>query len=161
MKQYIVLLRQILTDRFDEEELRTLCFELGIDYDDLPGRGKAAKARELASYFGRRKQIPKCVEVGKQLRPDILWEEVQLAWLEDAQQEASEPERFQTLIDDLRGAVARGEGRVERQRERIATGLEEERQRRLEEQNRRHDRKRVRVVGQPPLDVVDYFIAGW
>jgi tetratricopeptide (TPR) repeat protein len=157
MQEHLVLLRQILTDRFDEEELRTLCFDLGVDYDNLPGRGKAAKARELAAYFERRKQIPECVEVGKQLRPDILWEQVQLAWLETAQQEAAEPQRFQLLIDELRDAVARGEGRVERQRERIAAGLEQEREKRLEAHARRHERDRVQVVGQPPLDVADYF----
>ena len=40
MQEYLVLLRRILTERFDAEGLRTLCFDLGTDYDDLPGRGK-------------------------------------------------------------------------------------------------------------------------
>ncbi len=29
------------------EELRTLCFRSGVDYDNLGGAGKADKAREL------------------------------------------------------------------------------------------------------------------
>jgi hypothetical protein len=45
-KDYLINLRQILTERFDESELRTLCFDLGIDYDDLPGSGKVDKARD-------------------------------------------------------------------------------------------------------------------
>jgi hypothetical protein len=47
-------LRQILATRFSESELRTLCFDLGIDYDDLPGQEKASKARELIAYLERR-----------------------------------------------------------------------------------------------------------
>jgi hypothetical protein len=51
-------LRQILAERFDEGELRTLCFDLGIEYDDLPGKGRADKARELVAYLERRDRIP-------------------------------------------------------------------------------------------------------
>ena len=43
-----------LSDSFDLEELRTLCFTLGIDYHNLPGEGKAAKARELVAYCERK-----------------------------------------------------------------------------------------------------------
>ena len=40
-------LRQTLSSRFNESELRTLCFDLKVDYDDLPGKAKSDKAREL------------------------------------------------------------------------------------------------------------------
>jgi hypothetical protein len=40
-------LRQELTSRLDIEELRTLCFDLGIEYDSLRGEGLEAKVREL------------------------------------------------------------------------------------------------------------------
>lgn len=45
---------QVLVARFDREELRTLCFKLGMDYDDLPAEGRDAKARELIRYMSRR-----------------------------------------------------------------------------------------------------------
>jgi hypothetical protein len=51
------LLRQILTQSFNEEELKSLCFDMGIDYESLPGAGKAAKARELIGYFERRGSV--------------------------------------------------------------------------------------------------------
>jgi hypothetical protein len=64
MKSYDqVTLLQILETRFNDGELRKLCFFLDIDYDSLPGAGKADKAREL-------------VETGKQLRTDIVWPDV-------------------------------------------------------------------------------------
>ena len=68
-------LRQILVSRLDEGELRTLCFDLGVDYDNLPGEGKANKARELVIYLEHRNRIGALVETGKSLRPDIAWME--------------------------------------------------------------------------------------
>ena len=46
--------REFLSEYFDGEELRTLCFDLGLAYEDLPGEGKAGKAREAVAYFHRR-----------------------------------------------------------------------------------------------------------
>ena len=66
-------LRQILALLFDEEDLRTLCFDLGVDYDNLPARGKAYKARELVKYLGRHNRISELLRIGKELRPDISW----------------------------------------------------------------------------------------
>lgn len=50
-------LRQALTDRFNEEELKTLCFDIGVDYDDLRGDGKAAKVRELVDLEQRHGRV--------------------------------------------------------------------------------------------------------
>lgn len=72
-RAYLSQLRQILAERFDLGELRTLCFDLGIDYDDLPGEGKANKARELVAYLNRHDRIPELLRAGEQLRPDISW----------------------------------------------------------------------------------------
>jgi hypothetical protein len=69
-------LLQILSERFDEGELQSLCFHLGVGYDDLPGEGKANKARELIQYLERRGQIVDLIETGKRLRPDVPWQEI-------------------------------------------------------------------------------------
>ncbi len=69
-------LRQILAHHFNEGELRTLCFDLGIDYDDLPGDERAGKARELVSYLKRYGRISELVEIGTAMRPDISWSDV-------------------------------------------------------------------------------------
>jgi hypothetical protein len=66
-------LRLILTLQFDLEELRTLCFELGVDFDDLRGEGKAAKARELVLYLQRRGQLNTLIAEIKKQRPDVNW----------------------------------------------------------------------------------------
>ena len=69
-------LRQILAARFNEGELRTLCFDLGIRYDTLPGEGTENKARELVDYLERHDRIHELVSTGERLRPDIPWDGV-------------------------------------------------------------------------------------
>jgi hypothetical protein len=46
-------LRKLLIASFDLEGLRNLCTDLNVDYDNLRGEGKEAKARELIAYFQR------------------------------------------------------------------------------------------------------------
>lgn len=56
-------LRQTLVEYFSEEELRTLCDDLDVDYESLPSVGKADKARELIAYFQRRRRLSQLVEI--------------------------------------------------------------------------------------------------
>lgn len=65
-------LRLALTTLFDEEELRTLCFDLGVAYDNLPAQGISGKARELVSYLDRRGRTQDLVEIVSRLRPELL-----------------------------------------------------------------------------------------
>jgi hypothetical protein len=73
-REALIQLTEVLTARFSKEELQTLCFHLGIDYDDLAGEGKAARARELVVYLEQRRRIPDLLRHGRRLRPDIDWD---------------------------------------------------------------------------------------
>jgi serine/threonine protein kinase len=88
--EYLKRLRQILIKRFSEGELRTLCADLGIDYDDLPAEGKANTARELVSHLERRDRIPELVRIGKQRRSDIPWNNP-LEGMQEAKTETQSP----------------------------------------------------------------------
>jgi WD40 repeat protein len=66
-------LRQILLDYFDEGELITLCFDLGVDYESLPGAGKANKARDLVAYLQRHGRLAQFIALGQQERPHVQW----------------------------------------------------------------------------------------
>jgi hypothetical protein len=70
---YCTQLRQLLTDHFDAEELCTLCFDLGVDYDNLRGEGKTNKVRELVAYLERRGRIPELVATCHHQRPKVSW----------------------------------------------------------------------------------------
>jgi hypothetical protein len=56
-----IAIRNALRDRFSTEELRTLCFDLRIDYDDLSGGTKPAKAQSLVEYVEHRGQTDRLV----------------------------------------------------------------------------------------------------
>lgn len=70
-------LRQLLVEQFDEEEdLRTLCFDLDVNYGDLPALGRANKARELVAFLDRRRRIPELIDACEQLYPAVGWRDV-------------------------------------------------------------------------------------
>jgi molecular chaperone DnaK len=72
----LVPLFQQLIGSFNEEGLRTLCFSIDVDYDSLPGRGKAAKARELVLYLHRTERIGDLLDRCRMLRPKTVWQDV-------------------------------------------------------------------------------------
>ena len=67
----LIKLRRSISILFNESELRDLCFDLGLDYDDLPGAGKKDKARELVGYYHRRGRIGHLVQACLHRRPGI------------------------------------------------------------------------------------------
>ena len=83
MRNHQIDLRQTLTERFDEGELRTLCFDLNIDFQSLPGEGKADKARELTAYLERHGRLYDLLKTGPQLRPDIAWDTLLAEWAQN------------------------------------------------------------------------------
>jgi len=65
-------LRRALDDGYNADELRDLCFELGIDYEDLPGETQSAKARELVLYAKRHNLTAQLVAMVMAARPHLL-----------------------------------------------------------------------------------------
>ncbi|HEX6386131.1 MAG TPA: hypothetical protein VF177_15780 [Anaerolineae bacterium] len=68
--------RQQISDSFNGEELRTLCFDLNVDYDDLPGENKSAKVRELIARQRRNGRLPELITELKRRRPRIHWQSI-------------------------------------------------------------------------------------
>lgn len=72
--EYRAELRQNLTGRFNRDELRTLCFDLGIEHENLP-ETKDGMARELVAYCERTGSISRLVAKCGELRPNDAWED--------------------------------------------------------------------------------------
>jgi len=72
-QEVLVRLRQNLAKHFSEEEIRTLCFDMGVDYENLPAIGKENKAREFIVYLERCGRLPELVENCRELRPSSSW----------------------------------------------------------------------------------------
>jgi hypothetical protein len=73
-REQLPKLRGILSRHFNLEELRTICFDLNVDFDSLAGEEKVGKARELIAYLERQGGTPKLLDRVKELRPDVMAE---------------------------------------------------------------------------------------
>ncbi len=62
-------LRSALDKYFNLSEIRTLCFDLSIPYEDFGGEGKKEKANELVQYAERLGKFDQVVAYVQQARP--------------------------------------------------------------------------------------------
>ena len=62
-------LRQLMVERFNMDELRTLCFDLGIDIETWPNEGKPALVRNLVLHFLKQGRLSVLEEKVREERP--------------------------------------------------------------------------------------------
>ncbi len=67
-----VRIRKSLVQYFNVAELKNICADLGIDYENFPDT-KDGMARELLLYCERRGLVPALVDVLRQARPGVDW----------------------------------------------------------------------------------------
>lgn len=68
----LVELRNKMTEKFNDQEIRDICFELPepkVDYEDLPGEGRTVKIRELIQKLDRLGRIPELIKICQDKRP--------------------------------------------------------------------------------------------
>lgn len=63
-------LHEFIVDYFSLDELKTLCFKLGVAFDDLGGDGRAGKARELVLLMKRQTRLDHLAAHLSLARPD-------------------------------------------------------------------------------------------
>lgn len=85
-----VLLRKNLTNFFNQSDLRTLCFDLGIEYEDLPGTTRTDKARELIEFCIRNLQIHGLLLYCREKRPRVAWQNIFPGHIVDDQQKTGD-----------------------------------------------------------------------
>lgn len=73
-QKYLTKLRGNLVNCFNREELRSLCADLDIEYENFPDV-KDSMSRELVEYCERRGRIPELVTICSLLRPSVSWED--------------------------------------------------------------------------------------
>ena len=69
------MLRKKLVDHFSKEELVTLCFDLGIEHESLP-ETKASLSVGLVDYCEHHGMIPKLLDMCRQSRSDVDWDDI-------------------------------------------------------------------------------------
>lgn len=65
-------LRTIIDTTFNDAELRQLCFDLKIPYEDLGSEGKAGKVVELIRFCERRNILPDLIQYVQRTRPSAF-----------------------------------------------------------------------------------------
>lgn len=66
-------LRQFIDRHFNLEELKTLCFDLAIDWERLPGSTKGTKIRALIQDIDRRGRTEDLIDLLRARRPAADW----------------------------------------------------------------------------------------
>lgn len=71
----LVQIYNLMAQTFDQEDVRNICFRLGVDYDDLRGETKSARIRDLVQKTdqGGEERLNKLLMVCRSLRPNIDW----------------------------------------------------------------------------------------
>jgi hypothetical protein len=72
MNNSLAHLRQFIVHHYSLEEVRTLCFDLGINYDELSGEGVGAKVRELLLQMGRQRRLDQLLTRLRQAHPQLF-----------------------------------------------------------------------------------------
>lgn len=66
-------LRVKMSEYFSLSDLQTICFDMGIDYDDIRGGSKSVFIRELIIYVQQRGQLNELIEELRKARPKVTW----------------------------------------------------------------------------------------
>lgn len=71
-----VLLRSYLVKHFDANELKTLAYDLNINWGELAGETLSIKALSLITYMESRGQLHNLITYLEDTRPNINWSEI-------------------------------------------------------------------------------------
>lgn len=99
----LVFLQQKLGEHFDLSELKTLCFDLNIDYEELAGDTKTDKTRELVKFGYKTGRIRDIMKSCQELRPQVVWNQPgKIYRQEELPEEWVEPlQRFFRLVKEF------------------------------------------------------------
>jgi hypothetical protein len=67
--EHLKRIRDCMVVHFNESEFKTLCFDLGVRYDDLLGETISDKARELVLHMNRLGRCDELIAYCKRKRP--------------------------------------------------------------------------------------------
>lgn len=70
-----IRLKELMVRYFNKEELEDLCFDLGIDKDNLPNATKQELAKETILYCERHDKLDRLLEICRKQRPHAEWPE--------------------------------------------------------------------------------------
>ena len=95
---------------YSMEELKTLCFEMGVEFENLGGLTRNAKARELVLKLGHERQFTTLFEALKATRPNLFEQEQFDATAGPVGGQFVQPRRQQGVIKRAQGKLLHPKG---------------------------------------------------
>lgn len=74
--QYLSELHQKIDQYFSLEEVKQLCFELNVDYENIPGDTRSAFIRNLLVSLAKHGRLQQLIPRLRQNRPHVVWHDV-------------------------------------------------------------------------------------
>ncbi len=73
LAKHLPRLRHLIAQHFSIEEIQNMCFDLSVEYENLPGTTRNDKAREVVSYCVRTGMLDELFLFCRQWRPQVDW----------------------------------------------------------------------------------------
>jgi hypothetical protein len=67
-------LREAIAEYYNTSELKILCSDIGVDFEELAGEDKPQKVQELLLFLHRRQQLPRLIAYCARTRPNVSWQ---------------------------------------------------------------------------------------
>jgi hypothetical protein len=74
--QYLAALHKEIDDFFSFDEIKTLCFDLGVDHENIPGEIRSAFIRNLIVSLARQKRLQVLLDRVREERPSVAWPDI-------------------------------------------------------------------------------------
>jgi hypothetical protein len=74
--KYLSTLHEQIDRYFNFSEVKTLCFNLGVDYENIPGDIRSAFIRNLIISLAKRDRLQELVDLARRERPRVNWQDV-------------------------------------------------------------------------------------
>ncbi|MCP4425441.1 MAG: NACHT domain-containing protein, partial [Chloroflexi bacterium] len=98
-------LRDLIDQHFSDDELRQLCFDLSIAYENMPGDTRISKAQSLIQHSLRHNRLPDLGARCQELRPTVTWPDAETLAAELAEIEQTANTLTTTMKNKSRLAV--------------------------------------------------------
>ena len=72
----LVQFRKLLAEFFNVDELKTLCFDLGVEFENLAGETLEGKTRELVKGCYKKGLLDELLALCQESRPNVTWHDV-------------------------------------------------------------------------------------
>ncbi|MCB9434143.1 MAG: hypothetical protein H6668_19395 [Ardenticatenaceae bacterium] len=103
-QSYSAQLHPLLTKYFSMSELHQLAFDLGIEWEEMPGQTRSEKVRSFIGYADRADRLVDLIALARRERPHVDWPEPSSAGTTTSNAAASSNSGSTTYNIDARGA---------------------------------------------------------